>query len=217
MATPLYDDIDMRVSRALEDPVSYTAGGGAATAGKVYTVAQRQELINRANVYLQSFLYNKFDTDGVKRILQSTVKTASITFASAGTSVASDYNNMPIGLTKDSSTATYVYVQNKLDADNDVNKNLSYIFTVEAGKIYVYIRSAGTLTKQSSGTGVFYYLASDQVTQNSATDILLSRQFWDVLRDLAVWFALTEKPDPNVKAPPQMFYDRAMAFLQMLK
>lgn len=225
MATPLYDEIDLRVSRALDDPVNYTAGGGAATAGKIYSVAARQDFINRANIDLQSFIWNKFlaelgDTEAarnvVRRILQSVVKSVSTgTFASAGITilgVATDFNNMAIALSKTGSTASFVFKANKLDLDNNVDRNVTNAWTIESGKLYAY-QSGAVLT---AGTGTLYYLAADQVTQNSSTDILLSRQFWDVLRDLACYYALSERPTATL-APPQMYRDRAIAFIATLK
>jgi hypothetical protein len=219
--TPIYDVLDQRLARAVRDPATYVSTDPTNN-GADFSAAQRTAYINRANIFLQQTIWGQCisaygDSDGARnacrRILQSLTKeSGSLSFSSSGVSVPTDYSGIPIALAKTSSTASFIYRANKQDLENNVDLNVRHAYTVQGKLVYAY--ENGVVL--NAGTGVLTYIASDQITQHTGTDLLLSVEFHDPLVDLATWYALTETPKPDV-APAQVFLDRAMAFLGRFK
>ena len=187
MATPNFDIIHLRFARRMRDPA---ATGG--TAGKVYTVANRSDYLNRANKILQFQKFQKLGRDGVREQLQTLVTTHALTFAGAGIAVEAAYNNIPLAVSKASSTNLYRYWPRREEITLNLNPDLPYLFTVENNTLYVY--ESGELV--ASGTGSFYYIKKDEITEGGATDIALPEVFWDELVDIAVALATGEDKRP---------------------
>lgn len=183
MATPTFNAMHLRFSNRLNDAV-----GSAASDGDIFSSVERERYMNQANNFIQTTIFYGIGSAKARTILQSLLKTQAITFASAGVAVATDYNNMPVALTKDASTLMFSYWPRKEELDNNVHANVQNAFTVELSKIYTY--EAGVIL--NAGTGVLRYIQKDQITTDGATDIALSSQFHDTVIDIAVSYALEE-------------------------
>jgi len=188
MATPNFDTLHLRFSYRINDPV---ATGG--TPGVQLSVAQRSDYLNRAILLLTQGRWNEVRDKNILRVdLASLIKTQTInTFSNLGTSVASDYIDMPLSLTKDSDSTIFTYHPIKEELDSNVNSNLSNAFTVFAGKLYAY--KSGVIL--NAETGKFYYIGSDACTEGGATDISISAKFWDTIVDIASYLFTREVGD----------------------
>lgn len=190
MATPLFDAISMKLSRRLNDPVSWTAGN-AGSDGSQFSNLERTRYLNQANIFIQNAFYYT-NQDRCRQVLEAQVKTSSaLTLSSSGVSIvstATDYDGKWFAIAVSGSTLIYTYHPRREELTNAVNSNLYNVFTIETGKLFVY-QSGAVL---NSGTATITYLAKDEVTQHSATDILLQGAFYDLLVDIAVIFALEE-------------------------
>jgi hypothetical protein len=183
MATPNLDVLHLRFSKSVEDPVA-----AAGTAGSVFSVAQREDYINRAINDLTSQIYHIVGMNKSREILQSMETTQAISaFSSSGVAVASDYTDMPTSLIKTGSTNIFSYYTKKDELDNNVNPNISAAYLISGNKIYAY-ESGAILT---TGAGTFYYLRKDAGVQNT-TDINISPKFWGAVIDLACILAFEE-------------------------
>jgi hypothetical protein len=183
MATPSLDILHLRFSRSVEDPV-----GSAGSAGLQFSVVQREDYINRAINDLTSDIYHIVGMNKAREILQSMETTQSIAaFSNTGTSVASDYCDMPTSLLKTGSTNIFSYYPKKDELDNNVNPNISAAYVVSGNKIYAY--ESGAIL--NTGAGTFYYIRKDAGVQNT-TDVNISPKFYGAVIDLAAILAFEE-------------------------
>src|SRR3990167_8411257 len=111
------DVLHLRFARAIDDPVA-TAG----TAGAQFTVAQREDYINRAINDIVSDLYFVAGKDRVRDLFQEMVTTQSITFSSSGVALTADSGGViimiaPVNLIKSGSTAIFVLYNKKDELD----------------------------------------------------------------------------------------------------
>ena len=183
MATPSLDILHLRFSKSVEDPVA-----AASTAGSVFSVAQREDYINRAINDLTSTIYHSIGKDRSREVLQSMETTQAITaFSSAGFAVASDYTDMPTSLVKTGSTSIFTLYHRKDELDNNVNPNIASAYLISGNKIYAY--ESGAIL--NAGAGTFYYIRKDAGVQGT-TDINISPKFWGAVIDLACILAFEE-------------------------
>lgn len=212
MATTIFDGLSMQLSRRLDDPASWTAGN-AGTDGKKFSNTSRQDLLNRANADIQFFIFRRDPTPTkaeIRRLLEPLIASQSISaFASAGVAVAADYNLIPLYLT--ASSAVYIFHPLKEDLDTNLIPEFHKLFTIEGSKIYAY--AAGAIL--ATGTGTFYYIKKDQVTQNSATDIVMPSTFHPRLVDLATIYGRREW-GLEVKMTIGEFWDEFDTYLKRL-
>ena len=154
-------------------------------------MAQRSDYINRAINDFVHLVYSLVDKAKARTIFQPLVDTQAVTFASAGVTPESTYNNMPLALTKSGSTKRFTYHPRKDDLDNDTIPHIGdAAFVVEADKIYAY--DAGTIL--SSGTGTFYHLKKDEGIQGT-TDVSIPSVWWDTVVDMACGLYFSEIGD----------------------
>jgi len=181
MASPNLDILHLRFSRSVEDPVAAASSAGA------YSVAQREDYINRAINDITSLIYSAVGMERSREILQSMETTQAITFASGGDDVAADYADMPTSLIKSGSASIFALSTKKDELDNNVNPNITAAYVISGNKLYAY--ESGVIL--NSGTGTFYYLRKDAGVQGT-TDINISSRFWDSVIDLATIYAFEE-------------------------
>jgi hypothetical protein len=187
MATTNFNLLHLRFARRMKDPIAT-----ADLSGTIYSSANREDYLNRANKILQFKKFASLGRDGVREQLQTMIGAQAMTFSGAGIACEAAYNNIPLAVSKTGSTNLYRYWPRREEIALNLNPDLPYLFTVEANTLYVY--ESGTLI--SSGTGTFYYIKSDQVTTTTGaggTDILLPSVFYDELVDIAVDLAMKEK------------------------
>jgi hypothetical protein len=188
VATTNFNLLHLRFARRMRDPVSAADG-----AGTIYSSANREDYLNRANKILQFKKFAGLGRDGVREQLQTVIGEQALTFASAGIACEAAYNNIPLAVSKTGSTNLYKYWPRKEEIELNLNPDLPYLFAVEANTLYVY--ESGVLIP-AQNTGTFYYIKSDQVatvTGAGGTDILLPSVFYDELVDIAVELAMKEK------------------------
>lgn len=212
MATPIFDGLSMRLSRRLNDPVSWAVAGAAGVDGRVFSNTTRQELLNRANADIEYVIFRRDLTagkDNVRKILQTLIGKQTISaLSSSGTAVATDYNNMPIYLAR-GTTAIHFYYPKKEDLDLNWYPAINNVFTIETGKIYAY--SAGAVL--NTGAASFYYIVKDEVTQNSSTDLLMPQTFHAHIVDLATLYGLRER---GGQADVEKFWADFLVYLQTI-
>jgi hypothetical protein len=184
MASPNFDELHARFSRAIEDPVTAAT---AASDGDVSS-ASRSDYLNRSiNEFVQD-VYRLIGRQRTQKALQGMVDTQAITIASAGVSAETTYQNLPLEFVKVGSTNKYILRHSKPDLDNFRDVHIDYAYVIEAGKLYVY--ELGVIV--NAGTGTFYHVGyrNDLVAVDAggAGDTTLPKQFWDAVVELAVRF-----------------------------
>lgn len=188
MASANFDSLHLYLSRKLQDAV-----GAAGTDGDVYTSAVRTDYLNRANHFIQLIVW-KQGRDFVDRFLSGLVKTQSITFASGGTSLNSDYQQH-LSCAYGTYLLTWVEPSRKILLDNDQNRNLDRAYTIMGGKVYGYYNFAQLTT----GTGTLYYMQNDTRASNGdSSDISIDALWYDTLVDIASSFAHDDRGNSDL-------------------
>jgi hypothetical protein len=185
MASPLFDELHLKLSRKVYDPVA-----SASTDGSELTSALRTDYLNRASKFIQSLLWTT-KRDFVELYLSGLVKTQAFTFSSSGVAIASDFSFW-LAAQKDSPIRKLMWIEpsRKIELDMAVNPSLTNVFTILAGKIYAY--QQGVVL--SSGAGTLYYVQNDQRTQAGDTsDISIDPLWYEVLIDLAASYHFSDK------------------------
>lgn len=179
MASPNFDLLHLEFSRKVEDPVAVATANGS-----VLDSTDRSDYLNRAIKEFITDAYYLIGMEKARTVFQSMVKQQAVaSFLSAGVSVASDYFNMPIALTRTGFTDIFVLRNAKSQLDNDNNPHITAAYVVEGGKIYAYADHA-ILT---SGAGIFYYLPHrDRTAADATDDTPLPTNFFDHVIDLAI-------------------------------
>lgn len=190
--TPVSNVVNIKIANYLDDPLTAAADNGltAATNTSMFLAAQRNQALNEALAWIVQELVNRVGPDMASQACQGAVATQAITFAAAGSTVNKDFM-YPLRLISTGKPLFTLMSKSDLDADQDFLITRAY--TIEGGKLYGYIRSAGTLTLQSSGTATFYYLKADRkntttgadVVVNTAPDTTLDFRFMDSV----TWYA----------------------------
>lgn len=181
MATPNLDELHLRFSRAVEDPVE-----SAPADGKQFTVEDREDYINRAVNNLILDCYAMAGPDRVRDIFQGMVSSQAISFSSAGVALEDDANNIvemlvPISLTKSGSTSVFVFHGRKEELDTDTLPHITAAaYTIFGNTLYAY--QSGSIL--NSGTGTFYYIKKALGIQDD-TDIAVSPGLFDAIVDYA--------------------------------
>ena len=194
-----FDDLSVKLSRKLFDPVAASTTNGA----KI-TAALRTDYLNRANSFIQTTLLASIkggDYTVVGQWLAGLIKVQSVTWASGGTTVATDYVHW-ISVEHVPTTGRVRLLwrdpSRKMELDQAFNPNDKNCFTILGGKIYGYFGGAQLTT----GTGNLYYLFNDTGATGAA--ILLDPIWHETLIDLAASFHFGDKGDlPFVQANTQ--------------
>jgi hypothetical protein len=190
-----FDDIHMKLARKLFDPVATSA-----TNGVKVTALLRTDYLNRANSFIQTTLLASIkngDYSVIGQWLAGLVKVQTPTWASGGTTVATDYVHW-ISCVHSGTRLLWRDPSRKLELDNAFNPSDKNCFTIFGGKIYAYYNAAQLTT----GTGSLYYLFNDTGATGAA--ILLDPVWHETLIDLAASFYFSDKGDlPFVQANTQ--------------
>lgn len=191
MATPNLDQLHLRFSRAVEDPIE-----SANADGKQFTVADREDYINRAVNNLILDAYSMAGPDRVRDIFQGMVSTQAVTFSSSGVILDDDSGDIiellvPIALTKSGSTSVFVYHGRKEELDTDVLPHITAAaYTISANLLYAY--QSGSIL--NAGTGTFFYIKKALGVQDT-TDINISPGLFDAVVDFASTLAFEDTGD----------------------
>ncbi len=197
--TPIINAVNVDLANKLNDPVNNADNGVAvATDGSVFLAVQRNLALCDAMNQLAVRLIGNYGVDGAASKCEGLVATQSITFSSSGTSINKDYI-APLRLVG-SATPEFLF-RPKATLDLDLDIRIDRAYTIEGGLLYGYIRSAGTLTKQSSGTATFYYIKSDRkststgapVAYNTAPDTTIDQQWLIWVKEYASWWLAVNK------------------------
>lgn len=187
MASPLHDANAAKLRRKVFDD----------SAGVEVTDALANDYLNRANRFIQIFLWNMDKSDDktlVQRKLSGLVNTQAITWSGAGAAVATDYAFPIFALYVDGSAAYHplyytepsVYLKS-IPNLTDFKDNVFLIF---GGKTYGYYQGSNL----TSGTGAIYYIKNDQrASLADSSDIAIDSIWYDVLVDLAATYHFEDK------------------------
>ena len=201
---------NISLSLKLEDPV-YDADNGIAAAldGKIYTSVKRNHYLIEAYRWIANAITEKFGVEMAAEKLSGLVATQSFTMSSSGTTINQDVLH-PFRVT---TSGSIIYFRDKKAAlDFDVKKFALRGFAIEGDKVYVYLRTAGTLTLQNSGTATLYYIKSDridyssgsEVAVNTAPDITLNAWANDACTYYAAGVAILDQASSIVEPDPSM-------------
>ena len=185
MASPLFDNLHLYLSRKIQDPVSAAGDSGTAS------TSDRTDYLNRANRFIQTVLWTKDlgpDFPIISKYLQGLIGASSFTFSTSGTAIPSDYS-YPLWVDgtqrlffKEPSWWSRVL--------SDDARMYHSMFTVFTNKVYATYGGAAL----SSGTGVLYYVKSDQRASNGdSADIGIDSIWYDVLVALAASFYFQDR------------------------
>lgn len=189
-----FQTLHLKLSRKIQDPVS-----SIATDGQKVSAALRSDYLNRANKYLQLFFMG-YDKDPVRTLTQKylsgIVKAQSFTFATAGTALASDFSFELACEYYVSASSRYTLPWIEPSANFDMLEQRKPFtkdaYTILGGRIYGYYNNALLTT----GTGYYYYVATDQSSEaDAATDININAIWYDTLVDLAASYWFEDKGD----------------------
>jgi len=182
MASPKFDELHARLSRAIEDPVTAAT---AANDGDVSS-ASRSDYLNRAIHGFAQDVYYLLGREKTRSILQNMITLQAVTITGSDTVTANVYQNLPIDFKKTGNTFKYIFSHSKSDLDNYRNPHLDYAFVIEGQKIYIY--ELGVV--QAAGAGTFYHVGY-RVDLTAADaggfgDTSLPTEFYDIVVELAV-------------------------------
>jgi hypothetical protein len=101
----------------------------------------------------------------------------------------------------------------RLDLEADVDAYLTNAYTLEAGKVFAYTRTDGTMAVSDTGQGTLYYLKAERVddstgldlVQNTGTDITLDLRWMDWVIRYAAMRACMDKGSDEALAKAQVF------------
>lgn len=196
-----FDVMHLRFARVISDPVAT-----ASTAGAILSTTERDDYLNRAIKYLQEIIYSSFGIDEVTRILESQVKTASITFSSSGVALPADDIGLPLSV--DDGTSLYKHYPNRRVLVVGLNADVP-AYAIDGSKIYAY-DSSGI---KSSGSASYVYIAKDEGLYSAIT-ILLA----DTLIDIVVYLAAAQfSADTGNTQDVSIFMENVKLLLQGLK
>lgn len=188
MATPNLDKLHILFSRAVEDTIT-----NAATDGVQFTVANREDYINRAINSMVLDVYASSGRERVRDIFQEMlVPSVIISFSSAGTSLDVDSNGivkmlLPISLIKIGSDSVFVYHSRMEDLFTQTNPNLKEAYIIQADKLYA--TENGSFL--NSGIGGFIYIEKAAGVQGT-TDVKVNPGLFDGVVDYAATLAFEE-------------------------
>lgn len=198
--TPISNALNIRVANLLNDtPTAGTDDGAtASTDGAMFTATVRNSRLNEAYTWLATQLLNRYGLDKFEQYSQGLIATQSITWASGGTTVNQDFIQ-PLRVVSTGQPQFLKMPKGFLDIDGDIRINRAY--AIEGEKIYGYIRTSGTLTKQSSGTATLYYVKADRrdttttadIAVNVAPDTTIDTQWLDACMLYAAWRLAKDK------------------------
>lgn len=182
MASPKFNELHARFSRAIEDPITAAT---ASTDGDV-SAASRSDYLNRAtNEFVQN-AYALLGKDKARTALHDMIDTQSVAIASAGVAVEATYQNLPLDFIKTGSTAKYIYFPNKSSLDTYRNPHIDYAYVVEGGSIYVY--ENGSIINAGNGTlyHIGYRVDHTGLDTGGTGDTTLPVRLYDIVVELAV-------------------------------
>lgn len=159
------------LSMKLEDPVGGVGidnGTASVLDGVVYSSVKRNHYLIEAYRWLVSQVFNKYGAEESAERLSGVIGTQVFAMDAAGTSVNRDILypfRVVVG------TTPIFFRDKKSNLDTDVVRYANRAFAMEAEKIYVYLRIAGVMTKQVSGSATLYYLKSPRIDSTSGTEV----------------------------------------------
>ena len=214
------NQLSVNLSLVLDDAVSGADNGiAAASDGMWATAVKRNAYLNEAFRWIACAMIDKYGVSAGADYVQGLIATQTPTFSASGTSVNKDYL-YPLRLFK-TGTGDSFYLSKRASLDDDFMPWITNFYVVEAGKIYAYTRTSGTLAALGSGTGTFYYIKADRVDTNGADvasnttpDITLNRRWYDACVLYAASRAAFDKSvidnDPAWSDKANRFYVGAM-------
>lgn len=190
------------VARLCNDPVA-----AATTDGAEMTDDERNDLINQSILFLiQHVLFGDVDRDAATLLFESLKKQATITWATSGTVLPSDYLEW-IEVAASITGSQLGFEPSFLRLSSGTNPFQKEAFSIKDQKIFGY--SSGALL--GSGTGILLYFESSQSASSAATTVNLDQRWQFVLAELTAYFFFAQKGDiPRA----DMFFKNAMAGIQ---
>jgi hypothetical protein len=186
--TPNIDNLHVRFSRAVEDPVET-----ASADGKQFSIEDREDYINRAVNDLVLDTYAMAGSDRVRDVFQGLISTQAISFSSAGVALEDDDNEIiellvPVSLTKSGSSSVFVHHGRKEELDSNIVPHITAAaYTIYANLLYAY--ESGTIL--NAGTGTFFYIKKS-FGEQGVTDIQVSPGLFDAIVDYAATLAFED-------------------------
>jgi hypothetical protein len=172
MASPLFDNLHLRLSRKIQDYVA-----AAATNGAKVTSLLRTDYLNQANKFIQ----RQFRKGGADVWLQGLVKVQTPTFAAAGTAVATDYSYW-LSCKGTSEKLLFVSPEFKARIVSKENRNWKNVFTIETGKLYAF----QNYIQLTASTGELKYIQNDnRASAGDTADIAIDDIWYDALVHIA--------------------------------
>ena len=220
-SVPISNKINLNLAIRLDDGITPTGDNGvdAATDGKIFYDTTRNKYVIQACRWLIDSLVKLLGIEVATPLLQGTLTSQSITFSATGTAVNKDFL-YPSRLLQ-STTIQFYYITSRADAVIDVAPYQDYVYTIDNGKLYGWIRTSGTLTLQSSGTATFYYIGSPRVDTstgadvavNTAPDIALDTRFHDAITAYAQYLGCSDKSTSYWLNKAKLAFDEAVSYL----
>lgn len=165
-STPVINQISVNVSRRIDDSVSGADNGIKASAdGTIVSAFMRNHYCNMALRWVANEMSKRFGPLETSIMSNGMMGTHGFTFSSAGVTLRPDFMHV-VHLTDTTVPGFKRYHKSELDADYD--RIISRGFALEAGRIFGYQRTSGTLAILNSGTGHLDYIKADRIV-NGAT------------------------------------------------
>lgn len=183
--TPRHNQNQVNLALLLDDATTGADNGiAASTDGMWATAVKKNYYLHEAYRWIADTIIAKFGIASGSDLLQGLISTQSITFSSSGVNLNKDYL-YPVRLYKSATTDSF-YLSKRASLDDDFMPWITNFYTLEAGKLYAYQRTAGTLSALNGGTGTLYYIKAERldsngadVASNTTPDITLDRRWHD--------------------------------------
>ena len=191
--TPVQNLNSVNLSLLLDDAVTGGDNGIAAAAdGEPFTATKRNAYLHQAYRWLVQKLVESFGITRASDLLPGFVATQDVTFSASGVTLNKNYM-FPLRLYKASAGGGFMLSKRSSLTDDDFSPFISNFYVIEAGKLYAYQRTSGTLAILAAGTGTLFYLKADrkdvttgaEVASNTAPDTTVDG--WAI--DASVYYA----------------------------
>jgi hypothetical protein len=170
---PRHNQASVNLSLLLDDAVTGADNGiAAALDGTPFTAAKRNQYLHEAYRALAFKLVESFGIQAAADLVPGLITTQSITWVNTGVALNKDYL-YPLSV-YDAVGKSPFMLSKRASLDRDFLPYVNNFYTIEAGKIYGYQRTAGVLGVLNAGAVFFYYIKADRRNSTTGADVAIN-------------------------------------------
>lgn len=167
---PISNVLNIKIANYLDDPLTAAADNGltAATNTSTFLASQRNQALNEALAWVVNECVNRYGLERTREMIPGAVSSQAFTANSNGVTLNGDFM-YALEVIKGTTRPPFT-IMSKADLTLDSDILVTNAAVIEGGKIYVYIRTAGTLAIQSTGSYTLFYLKADRKSTTDSSD-----------------------------------------------